>query len=71
MRHKKLFPESKHTQESGAVGKAPLANAAALLKDLLSPSLRRSTLILWLVFFANAFTYYGELVIWKYILCCS
>lgn len=49
-----------HADEMRTTKKRPLADVAALLRALLSPSLRRSTLILWLVFFANAFTYYGE-----------
>jgi hypothetical protein len=50
-----------HADEMRTTKKRPLADVAALLRALLSPSLRRPTLILWLVFFANAFTYYGEL----------
>lgn len=31
----------------------------AAMAPLFSPSLCKSTLVLWAVFFANAFTYYG------------
>ena len=33
--------------------------AVHLIKSLFSTSMIRSTLLIWLVFFANAFTYYG------------
>lgn len=42
-------PKSAGSQKSGV----------SLLKMLLSPELVRSTLLLWVVFFGNAFTYYG------------
>lgn len=42
------------------VGRKDLVNEAVrLIKALFSSSMIRSTLLLWLVFFANAFTYYG------------
>eukprot|EP00026_Physarum_polycephalum_P005204 Phypoly_transcript_05234.p1 GENE.Phypoly_transcript_05234~~Phypoly_transcript_05234.p1 ORF type:complete len:522 (+),score=55.19 Phypoly_transcript_05234:184-1566(+) len=31
----------------------------ASFKDLLAPSLRKTTLLLWVIWFANSFTYYG------------
>lgn len=37
----------------------PLESLRAVVAPLFSPSLRSTTLVLWSVFFANAFTYYG------------
>eukprot|EP00897_Mesotaenium_endlicherianum_P008740 jgi/Mesen1/7895/ME000420S07040 len=41
--------------ERGEKGESPFA----VLQQLVAPPLRRSTALLWGVFFANAFTYYG------------
>ncbi|GAQ86868.1 transporter family protein [Klebsormidium nitens] len=57
--YQKIPAPGGHEDEKRTTQKRPLADAAALLRDLLSPSLWRSTVILWLVFFACAFTYYG------------
>lgn len=48
-------------QNEEAAAKAMNSNAGAIssLLMLLSPSLVRSTLLLWIVFFGNAFSYYG------------
>eukprot|EP00249_Psilotum_nudum_P021889 c28291_g1_i2 orf=36-1682(-) len=40
-------------------GRSEINRVFGLFWSLLSPSMIRSTLLLWLVFFANAFTYYG------------
>ncbi|KAM3260082.1 hypothetical protein ACQJBY_051383 [Aegilops geniculata] len=39
------------------------SGAAAALRRLLSPALRRSTLLLWFVYFANSFAYYGVVLL--------
>ncbi|KAI5078666.1 hypothetical protein GOP47_0006337 [Adiantum capillus-veneris] len=62
--NKKALPVGQLDQESAVAvhdhGKGDLFNEAVrLVKALFSPSMIRSTLLLWLVFFANAFTYYG------------
>ncbi|KAM3277905.1 hypothetical protein ACQJBY_045655 [Aegilops geniculata] len=38
---------------------SPKSGSAAALRSLLSRKLRRSTLLLWFVFYANSFAYYG------------
>lgn len=53
----KLIPSSKNDLNPEHVGSQK--NGISLLMILLSPELVRSTVLLWMVFFGNAFAYYG------------
>lgn len=53
----KLIPSSKNDINPEHVGSRK--SGISLLKMLLSPELVRSTVLLWVVFFGNAFAYYG------------
>lgn len=50
VREKECTDDNAKSSESGSL---------AALRILLSPRLRRSTLLLWFVFYANSFAYYG------------
>lgn len=54
---KKLIPSSKSDLNPEHVGSQK--SGISLLMMLLSPELVRSTILLWMVFFGNAFAYYG------------
>jgi hypothetical protein len=54
------LPLGKLRQEVEGNGRKDLTHEALhLIQSLFSTSMIRSTLLIWLVFFANAFTYYG------------
>ncbi|GFP79196.1 organic cation/carnitine transporter 7 [Phtheirospermum japonicum] len=54
---KLISPREENENEIGSTGSQK--SGTSLLMMLLSPGLIRSTLLLWVVFFGNAFTYYG------------
>ncbi|KAL8466588.1 hypothetical protein ACS0TY_035591 [Phlomoides rotata] len=54
-----LPPREKDNTSPEYIGSQESSNGISLLAMLVSPELVRSTLLLWMVFFGNAFAYYG------------